>query len=88
MIGIVVDTPDTNAALATRVGAEFSLLSDPKLETIRAYGVEHEGKDISRPATIVVGSDGTVLWSYVGDRPSDRPLLPDVLKVLDVAAAG
>lgn len=83
-----MDAPQTNAALAERVGTEFPLLSDPKLETIRAYGVEHEGKDISRPATIVVAQDGTVLWSYVGDRPSDRPLLPDVLRVLDAAAAG
>ncbi len=85
VVAIVTDDSDTNAALAERLGVTFPILSDPDLTTIRAYGVEHVGKDIARPATVVVGEDGTVLWAYVGDRPADRPLLPDVLRVLEGA---
>lgn len=59
------------------------MLSDPDLKAIRAYGVEDVGNDISLPATVVVKQDGTVHWVYVGDRPSDRPLLTDVFAVLD-----
>lgn len=40
------------------------------------------GNDISLPATVVVGADGKVQWIYVGDRPADRPIIPDVLRVL------
>lgn len=83
VVAIVTDSTESNAALAERLGVEFPLLSDADLSTIRAYGVEHVGKDISLPATIVVNADGTVRWAYVGDRPADRPLLPDVLRVLE-----
>jgi peroxiredoxin len=80
---IVADTPADNAALSDRLGVEFPILADVSLAAIRAYGVEHEGKDIARPATVIVDATGSVRWVYVGDRPADRPLLPDVLRVLD-----
>lgn len=86
MLGISVDETATNAKLAERVEAQFPLLSDPDLATIKAYGLEHEGKDISLPATIVVDQAGVVRWVYVGDRPPDRPLLADTLRVLEVLA--
>ena len=82
---VVVDGTETNAALAKRLGVTFPILSDADLSTVRAYGVEHVGKDIARPATVVVNTDGTVRWVYVGDRAADRPLLPDVLRVLEGA---
>jgi len=82
-VAIVSDTAQTNAALAKRLGVTFPILSDVELSTIRAYGVEHVGKDIALPATVVVNTDGTVRWVYVGDRPADRPLVPDVLRVLE-----
>lgn len=85
VVAIVSDATETNAALAKRLGVTFPILSDPDLATIRAYGVEHVGKDIALPATVVVGADGKVRWAYVGDRPADRPLLPDVLRVLEGA---
>lgn len=78
----MVDGTDTNAALSRKLGLSFPILSDPRLEATRAFGVEDVGKDIALPATVVVGADGNVLWIYVGDRPADRPLIPDVLRVL------
>jgi len=83
VVAIVSDATETNAALAKRLGVTFPILSDADLSTIRAYGVEHVGKDIALPATVVVNTDGTVRWVYVGDWPADRPLLPDVLRVLE-----
>ncbi len=77
------DTNETNAALGKRLGVTFPILSDVDLATIRAYGVEDVGEDIALPATVVVNANGTVRWVYVGDRPSDRPLVPDVIRVLE-----
>ncbi len=79
----MVDGAGVNETLRKRLSLTFSLLSDPDLSAIRAYGVEDVGNGISLPATVVVNQDGTVRWVYVGDRPSDRPLLDDVLAVLD-----
>ena len=70
----------------------FSALSSPVRRSIvtrlaqggPAFVGDLQGlHDISLPATVVVKQDGTVHWVYVGDRPSDRPLLTDVLAVLD-----
>lgn len=83
MVAISVDDTQTNAKLADKVGAKFPLLADPDLATIKAYGLEHEGKDIALPATVIVDKDGVVQWIYVGDRPPDRPLLADVFRVLE-----
>lgn len=83
VVGIVVDGTGVNEGLRSRLSLTFPLLSDPDLKAIRAYGVEDVGNDIALPATVVIKQDGTVQWAYVGDRPSDRPLLGDVLAVLD-----
>jgi len=80
---IVIDDAETNGKLAARLGVTFPILSDADLSTIRAYGVEDTDNGIAEPATVVVGADGAVRWIYVGDKPSDRPLLPDVLRALD-----
>lgn len=82
-MGIVVDEVGVNERLRERLSLDFPLLSDPDLTAIRAYGVNDVGNDIALPATVVVKQDGTVQWVYVGERPSDRPLLDDVLAVLD-----
>ena len=79
----MVDGSGVNETLRKRLSLTFPLLSDPGLTAIRAYGVEDVGNDISLPATIVVKQDGSVQWVYVGERPSDRPVLDDVLAVLD-----
>lgn len=82
-MGIVVDGSGVNETLRKRLSLAFPLLSDPDLKAIRVYGVEDVGNDISLPATIVVKQDGSVQWVYVGERASDRPVLDDVLAVLD-----
>lgn len=79
----MVDDPAKNGALAERLGLEFPVLSDPELSTIRAWGVEHEGKDIALPATLVVDRSGKIAWAYVGDNPRDRPVLDTVISVLE-----
>ena len=44
-----------------KLGATFALYSDPKLETIRAWGVADEENEIARPATFVVRTG----WSHL-----------------------
>lgn len=83
LAAISVDSPAKNAALATRLGVTFPLLSDPELATIRAWGVEHEGKGIARPTVVVLDTAGVVAWAYVGGNPGDRPCVADLIQVLD-----
>ena len=38
---------------------------------IRAYGSEHVGKDIARPASLVISQPGTVTYGDIGESPVD-----------------
>jgi peroxiredoxin len=51
----------------------ITLLADPDLQTIDAWGVRMKGGDISVPATFIVAKDGTIRWTYLGDTQADRP---------------
>lgn len=82
VVAVSVDAAEKNAALAERVGANFPLLADPDLATIRAYDVEHVGEDIARPSTYVIGRDGQVTWAWVGERAGDRPDLEHILAAI------
>ena len=66
-MAISVDAPEVSRKLAAKAGYTFTLLSDPKAETIRQYNLLHkgggpEGSDISRPAEFLVDSSGVVRW--------------------------
>ena len=55
----------------------FSLLSDPELHVIDAYGARHPkghgGKDIARPTTVIIDPQKIVRYKYIGKDPTDRP---------------
>jgi len=61
----------------------FPLLSDTRLQLIDAYGLRlpdgHEGKDISKPAVIIIDPKKIVRYKYVGKSPIDRPSNDEIL---------
>lgn len=62
----------------------FPLLADEDASVIRAYDAFHanesKGRAIARPSTFVLDGEGQVIWSYVGERASDRPKLEEILE--------
>ena len=67
IVGISVDSNDESRKLAASQHYHFPLLSDPRAETIRAYGVLHphageSGDDIARPAEYLVDASGKIRW--------------------------
>ncbi len=77
-----MDDPKDSKKLRDKVALEFPLLRDAELETIRAYGLEHVGKDMSIPATYVIDQQGVVRYRYLGESAPDRPILEDVIAAL------
>ena len=91
--GISADSIDDSRKLRQSQGYTFLLLSDPKAEAIRSYGVLHsaageEGRDIARPAEFLVDKTGTIRWvNLTGDlRVRARP--ETVLRVIDGWTSG
>lgn len=82
---------DDNRRLVEGLGLGFPVLSDSSRATIAAYGLVHrgagpEGADIARPATLLVGRDGTVHWRHLTENWRVR-ISPDaVLAAISEAA--
>lgn len=66
LLAISVDPVATSKKLAADLKLTYTLLSDPELKVIDAYGVRHpggnDGQDIARPATFILDRDGVVRW--------------------------
>jgi peroxiredoxin Q/BCP len=88
VVAISVDSPAESQKLCQSRGYSFPLLSDPKAEMIRQYGVLHakggeEGKDIARPAEFLVDAAGTIRWVNLTDDIRVRVRPESVLSVID-----
>ena len=64
---ISVDSTEESRKLLQSRGFHYLLLSDPKAEMIRRYGLLHakageDGLDVARPAEFLVNSKGTIIW--------------------------
>jgi len=81
---VSVDPVDVNREVAEEHGLEFTILSDPDLRAIDAFGLRHAGGsmyggDIARPATYVV-RDGVVLWRALTDNWRVRLRADDLVR--------
>lgn len=66
--------------------APFPVLLDTDFSACQAFGVpfdpQGEPFQVSNPATVVVGRDGSVLHAYHGEKVADRPTAREILDVL------
>ncbi|MCA9074072.1 MAG: peroxiredoxin family protein [Planctomycetaceae bacterium] len=58
----------------------FPILLDVELKAVDKLGIR---KDLSKPATYILDTDGEVRFAYVGADVTDRPSVTAVLKELD-----
>ncbi len=71
---ISVDSVEQNQAMVDKLLLPFPVLSDPSGEVIKAYGVWNPGEGgIAKPSLFLVGREGSIVWSYVGEDFADRP---------------
>jgi peroxiredoxin len=82
LVAISVDEVAAGRAMTDKLGLGFPILSDPKAEAIRAFGVFDEDTEIAWPSIFVVGKDGTVLQRWLADTYSQRVATDDVLRDL------
>lgn len=71
ILGISVDSPWANAAFAEKLGAQFPILSDPKRDISRAYGVFDEQNSIARRTTFVIDRNGIVQQVFMAQQALD-----------------
>ncbi len=81
--GIVVDSPEANAAMVEKIHLPFPILSDPDGSgAIEPLDVMDGNGPGARPAIIALSPDGREVFRYVGedylDRPDDDVLLNEL----------
>ena len=89
-IEVVAVSPDENAqsqrlADGLRVGYRF--VADPDLAVTRRYGLIHRGggpggRDVPRPATVLLDRNGIVRWVSLSDNYQVRPDPRDVVRAV------
>jgi alkyl hydroperoxide reductase subunit AhpC len=82
-LAISADSTFSHDAFAKARGVAFPLLSDIHRETIRAYGVHDQPRNVAYRSTFIVDREGILRWGQAGDRHMVRDG-SEVLRVLDV----
>lgn len=83
---ISVDSPFAQEAFARSAGITLPLLSDFNKETAAAYDVLYEDllglKGVAKRSAFVIGTDGTILYSWSSDDPKQLPPFEEVKAAL------
>lgn len=70
------------------LGLTFTVLPDPDLSAIRAFGVLDERLGTAWPATFIVGRTGKVVWRSLEDSYKKRPAAAAVVEALAALRGG
>jgi peroxiredoxin len=81
--GISVDPPGNNARMVGKLLIPFPLLSDPRGELIKRYGLWDEEEGVAVPSILVVDRSGEIRYRYSGSDFADRPSDEAVFAALD-----
>src|SRR5438034_10648354 len=87
VLGVSVDSPFANHAVAVRNGVTFPLLGDMDAKAIKAYGLEKEyhigGATIAsaRRATFLIDKDGKVAEEHADNEAVDPTKIVDACQL-------
>ena len=92
LYGVSVDSAFSHKAFQQSLGITIPLLADfhPKGAVSKAYGTYIEERGHNHRALVMIGPDGTVLWSHQSPSPLEIPgvnLIFDALETHGAAAA-
>lgn len=79
---ISVDPPEHNLQMVNKLLLPFPLLSDPKGELAKRYGLWNAREGVAVPAIVLIERTGEVAYVYAGKDFADRPAEEEVLATL------
>jgi hypothetical protein len=78
-----VDPPENNSRMVGKLLLPFPLLSDPRGELARRYGLWDEEEGVAAPSIVVVDRSAEIRYLYCGSDFADRPGDEEVFAALD-----
>ncbi|MFB6139821.1 MAG: redoxin domain-containing protein [Halosimplex sp.] len=90
IFGVSADSPFSQGAFCDEHGIEFDLVSDMAGDAIEAYGLTMDIADlglhgIANRAVFVIDDEGTVVYDWVADDPTNEPDYDAVLDAVESA---
>ena len=86
LIAMSQETPENSAWLRDQYDVKFPLLSDPKIEISKQYGVyvstRRDGTEFGEPALVLLDKDGQVAYSVISSGPKGLANPGDVAPLL------
>ena len=86
VLGISVDSPFAQEAMALKEGLNFSLLSDFNKEVSKSYGVFYEDfigfQGVSKRSAFVVSREGKIAFAWSSDDPKQLPDFSAIKKAI------
>jgi hypothetical protein len=83
VVGVSVDPPDNNARMVGKLRLPFPLLSDPRGELIKRFGLWDAEEGVAKPSIVVLDRSGEVRYLYSGSDFADRPGDEEVFAALE-----
>jgi peroxiredoxin len=92
-VGISADPSAVTREHLAKTGWTYTFLSDPDAAAVRRYGLLHKGagvggKDIARPAELLIDPSGTVRWVNLTEDFRVRARPEEVLRAFDQLRSG
>jgi peroxiredoxin len=89
LYGVSVDSAFSHKAFQEHLGISIPLLSDfhPKGEVSKKYGVYIDERGHNQRALVMIGPDGTVVWSHRSPTPLEIPGANLIFDALEAHAA-
>ena len=78
-----MDPPENNARMVEKLLLPFPLLSDPRGELIKHYGLWDEKDGVAAPSILVVDRSAEIRYLYTGSDFADRPGDEEIFAALD-----
>ncbi|MFC7138893.1 redoxin domain-containing protein [Halosimplex aquaticum] len=90
ILGVSADSPFSQGAFREEHGIEFDLVSDMDGDAIREYGLEMDIPDLglygnANRAVFVIDEEGTVVYDWVADDPTNEPDYDELLDAVESA---
>jgi peroxiredoxin len=68
VLAVSIDPPDVATRLTRDLNLPFPILSDPRMEVIRAFGMKGEGMDMADMGYVVIDRQGRVRTRQIDRR--------------------
>lgn len=72
VLGISIDMPEVSARLAKDLNLPFPILSDPRMEVIRAYEMKGAGMEMADMGYVVIDKRGRIRARQIDRRFGDN----------------